>query len=96
MEPKQERANEHEVRITNRESATIKGVLHVESFDEEEIILDTNMGTLTVKGEGLHIKQLDLEQGDFEVEGLINAMQYTSVSKGKGAKGKGFLQRLLK
>ena len=35
---------DHEIRIINRESMTVKGVIHVESSDDEEIVLDTDLG----------------------------------------------------
>lgn len=89
---------DHEIRIMNRESITIKGVIHVESSDDEEVTLDTDMGLLVVKGEELQIKQLNLEDGSFSLEGTINGLQYTqgggSRSKNKG--GKSFLERLLR
>lgn len=85
----------HLVTITNREEVLITGVLHVDSFDDRKIILDTDLGTLTVNGEDLNIKQLNLEDGNFAVEGLITSLQY---APGRGArqKGQGFLERLLR
>lgn len=88
----------HSLHIENREQVTVQGVLAVESFDDQEIVLETEMGTLTLRGEDLHIKQLDLELGKFAVEGLINACQY-SVSRqrqGRPQRSRGFLERLLK
>ena len=66
----------HEVVVKAREQATISGVLHVSSFDDHEIILDTSLGALTVLGHELQIKQLDLAQGTFWVEGLIDSLAY--------------------
>lgn len=86
----------HEVNVINRERLLAKGVLHVNSFDDEEVVLDTEMGTLTIRGEDLHIKELSLEQGSFSVEGLIVGLQYSSGrTKGKG-KNKGIWDKLLK
>ncbi len=95
MDEKYKGEGEHQVIITNREFISIKGVLHVDSFDDQEIVLDTDLGTLTLKGEDLHIKQLDLEDGSFAVEGVLASLQY-SVSKGLKARGKGLLERLLR
>ncbi len=88
----------HSLQIANRESAVITGVLAVESFDDEEIVLETDMGGLTIRGEELHIKQLDLERGRFAVEGLINALQYSQARQraGRPNRSRGFLERLLK
>ena len=35
----------------------------MDSFDEQTVIVFTDMGELTVKGEGLHINRLSLEVG---------------------------------
>lgn len=89
--------SDHEVHIVNRETVTIKGVLHVESSDDEEIMLDTDLGLLTVRGQDLQIKQLNLDDGSFMLEGTINSVQYTAggSSHTKG-KGRTFWERLLR
>ncbi len=87
----------HEVTLVNREEAQISGVLHLTTFDDEQIVLDTELGTLTLKGEELHIKHLDLDAGKLLVEGLLTSLAY---GPGKGRpgrqKGRGLLERLLK
>jgi sporulation protein YabP len=89
---------QHSLNIINREQVTIQGVLAVESFDDEEIILETEMGTLTLRGEELHIKQLDLESGRFAVDGMISSCVYSTPRQrgGRSTKSRGFLERLLK
>ncbi len=87
---------QHEVVITNRETVTIRGVLHVESFDEQEVTLDTRLGTLILRGENLHIRQLDLDQGNFAVEGTVASLQYQAPNRDARDRGKGFLERLLR
>jgi len=91
-------AVEHSLRIINREQVSIEGVLSVESFDDGEIILETDLGTLTLRGEDLHIKQLDLESGRFAVDGLISLCAYSAPKQrgGRSAKPRGLLERLLK
>ncbi len=87
---------DHEVVLSNRERLTIRGVLNVDSFDEKEILLQTDLGSLCLKGENMHIKQLDLEQGEFAVEGLINSLEYSVAGRDARDRGKGFLERLLR
>ena len=36
--------------MENRERMSISGVLDVESFDEESVVVETEMGTLVIKG----------------------------------------------
>lgn len=90
-------ADHHELTIANREHVTVSGVLQVISFDDEEIILDTDLGTLNLKGEDLHIKQLNLDDGDLAIEGVVNSVTYAaSRVKGGKARAKGFLDRILR
>jgi sporulation protein YabP len=77
----------HQVILRAREQATIGGVLRVSSFDDHEIVLDTDLGTLTLLGHDLQIKQLDLAQGTFWVEGLIDSLAYAQTRKGDRRNG---------
>lgn len=88
----------HSLALQNRQRATMEGVLHVESFDDRQILLDTALGSLMLRGEQLQIRQFDLERGRFEVEGTIHALQYGPPLRGKdGARARsGWLQRLLR
>ena len=89
---------QHSLQVINRGQVQIQGVLGVESFDDEEIIIETEMGMLTLRGEELHIKQLDLDTRRFAVEGFVVSLVYATPKsrQGRPAKGRGFLERLLK
>lgn len=54
--------------LENREKLNITGVLDVLSFDDEMIIIETELGLLTIKGEKLKISKLSLDTSDFSVE----------------------------
>lgn len=87
------RGRVHAVELCNRETAAFTGVADVESFNEEEIVLLTDLGTIVLAGEGLHIVKLNLDDGVLEAEGRILALEYTDEPKmGK----KGFLSGLFK
>lgn len=83
----------HTLTLKSRKELVMEGVQHVGSFDESEITLETNMGMLILKGEGLHITQLNLDTGTLSAEGFFNAAIFTESRKGKG---KGILNRILK
>ena len=90
-------AKDHEIHVVNRERITVRGVLRVESFDDQEIVMDTDYGALTVHGEDLTIKQLDVEDGSFAVDGLVHGFQYSAdVGSRTRRKGKGILERLFR
>ncbi|HHY40116.1 MAG TPA: sporulation protein YabP [Syntrophaceticus sp.] len=88
---------DQELILTNRESLRTTGVQQVVSFDEQEIVLETGIGNLILKGDGMHITHLDLTAGELVVEGLITSLEF-SEQRGKKikAKGKSILQRLIK
>lgn len=87
----------HRVSIDEREHTAIEGVLNVESFDDREIILETELGILTIRGEDLHIAKLDLDEGQFAVNGLVWSLEYSAVGqRGVKGKGKGLLDRLFR
>jgi sporulation protein YabP len=88
----------HSLQVINREQALVQGVLAVESFDDEQIMMETDMGGLTIKGQDLHIKQLDLDSGHFAVDGFITSCVYSTPRQrgGRQTRGRSFLERLLK
>ncbi len=86
---------QHHVSITDREEMKVTGVSHVDSFDDEEVILETELGLLAVRGENLYIRHLDLEKGELSLEGLVIEMVYAE-DKGRKNKGKSFMERLFK
>ena len=68
----------HSVSVQMRKEMSIGGVRSVESFDENEVILKTLCGEMTVEGERLHIGVLDTEQrGVVTLSGRIDAVIYT-------------------
>jgi len=88
-------AANHKVFIQDREFLEITGVTNVEKFTDGEILLETVKGILNIKGEKMHMKQLNLEAGNISIEGYIKMLSYTEDVKEK-EKGKGLLQKLLK
>ena len=45
----------HNITINERKNIVISGVKKIESFDEEEFLLETAMGFLVIKGSELEI-----------------------------------------
>lgn len=62
--------------LKDRRRLMVSGVRHVESFNEECIVLDTENGLLVIRGAGLHINKLNVETSELDVEGDICAMEY--------------------
>ncbi len=91
-------SKEYRIMMTNRQHTVVEGVENVESFDDQEILLDTKMGLLILKGQNLHIVQLNLEDGTLVVDGHCKTLDFLDEKAAKSLKGrsKGFIQRILK
>lgn len=67
MEEKPDMQN-HRISLTGRQFGMITGVSDVVSFDVTEIVLETEMGMLMIKGKDLHVNRLTLEKGEVDIE----------------------------
>ncbi len=86
----------HRVEIFQREQIRLQGVVHVESFDEREVVIETDLGLLSLTGAEFHITSLDLDKGYMVIEGMFLAMEYSGMDGRSRQKDKGFLQRLFR
>ena len=81
--------NSDKIILTDREILDVNGVINVEKFTDDEIILETNQGQLQIKGEKMYMKQLSLDAGLIVVEGNIKALIYLKFhlqTKGKSTR----------
>ncbi len=83
----------HKIMLNNRERGTITGILDVLSFDENTIVLDTDMGLLTIRGKDLHVSRLTLEKGEIDIEGRTDSLAYSS-NEAHRKSGQSLLARL--
>ena len=63
--------------LENREKLTLSGVRDVLSFDDQIVIVETELGLLTIKGQNLKITKLSIDTGDVVVEGDILNLGYS-------------------
>ncbi|MBE6565725.1 MAG: sporulation protein YabP [Ruminococcaceae bacterium] len=75
-ENKQFESKLHTLSINNRQGARIEGVLEVIRFDENEVLLETVCGTLSIDGEGLSLSEWNTERGLASLDGRIDAVTY--------------------
>ena len=73
--------------LENREKLSISGVSDVLSFDDQIIIIETDLGLLTIKGENVRINKLSIDTSEVIVEGDISYLAYSNkeVEKGKSS-----------
>lgn len=70
----------HKIELDHLRSATVTGVKDVPTFTDKTIIVKLDGETLTLQGEGLSVKNLDLDSGKLHVLGKINTLKYTAQS----------------
>ena len=85
----------HGISLSERKNIVVTGVKKIESFDSEEFLMDTTLGFLNIKGEGLEIIKLDTYQGNVSIKGRVDSMLYTDAGLKKG-KEESFLGKLFK
>ena len=66
----------HGISINERKLIYITGVNKIESFDEEEFLLETNMGQLAIKGSSLEVVRLDTKDGVVSIKGNVDSFAY--------------------
>ncbi len=88
-------SSSHSVTINERKNIVITGVKKIDSFDNEEFLLETNMGYIIIKGEGLEIIKLDTYQGNVSIKGKVNSLSYMEHS-GKKEKEDNLFSKLFK
>lgn len=80
--------------LENREKLSISGVLDVLSFDDQVVIVETELGLLTVKGDNLRINKLSIDTSEVVVEGEIYNLAYSENDLDK--KSSGILGKIFK
>lgn len=79
--------------LENREKLSVSGVLDVESFNDECVIADTELGILIIKGTDLHINKLNIDNSELGIEGDIISCEYSDGARNKGG---GFFARMFR
>lgn len=80
-------AKSHKLMLSNRRTGNFTGILDVISFDLAEILLETELGMLHIKGKDLHVNRLNLEKGEVDIDGQIQSMEYSDVQGISAKKG---------
>ncbi len=80
--------------LENREKLSISGVIDVESFNDECVIVHTELGMLIIKGIDLHINKLNIDSSELGIEGDVISCEY---SDREGSRNRGsFFARLFR
>ncbi len=84
----------HEIKITDRSIISLSGINKISSFDDQEFLMESNMGVILLKGEGLEIIKLDTHDGNVKIKGKLISMAY--IENGKKEKEESILSKLFK
>ena len=85
----------HGISISERKNILVTGVKKIESFDNEEFLMDTTLGFLVIKGNGLQIIKLDTYQGNVSIKGTLDSLSYVA-RDGKKEKEETFISKLFR
>ena len=80
--------------MLERKTLVITGVKKIDTFDKVHFILDTTMGFMIIKGDGLELIKLDTLSGNVTIKGTINSLEY--VIENKKSNDEGIISRLFK
>lgn len=78
-------AQRHSILLEEREKLRVTGVSDVQSFDEEQVLLETVRGMLVVRGQGLHVERLQLEAGELIIQGEVGLLEYDDSVQPRGS-----------
>ncbi len=82
--------------LENREKLTISGVNDVLSFDDQVIVLETELGLLTVKGENIRVNKLSIDTSEVILEGEISYLAYSDKNQEKQKNNVSLLSKIFK
>ena len=80
--------------LENREKLNISGVIDVLSFDDQVVMVETELGLLTVKGEKLRINKLSIDTSEVIIEGDISYLAYSEKEREQNKTS--FISRIFK
>lgn len=86
-------STKHEVKIIDRGLIYLTGIDKIISFDSEEFLMESVMGIILLKGEGLEIVKLDTHDGVVSIKGVISSIVY---DEGKKKETESLLGKLFK
>ncbi len=82
----------HGIILEDRKILTLTGVKDVSGFDEQKVVLITELGELTIKGSDLRINDFSNDSGEISLEGNVDSLIYAEAKQTQG----GFFTKIFK
>ena len=73
--------SKHGIVLDDRKSMTLTGVKNVSDFNEQKIVLQTELGQLTITGRSLKLTSFSPKTGDLRLDGTIDSLVYADENK---------------
>ena len=90
MEEKVRVKRPHRLNMEDRKRIDFTGITDVVSFDPVKVVLESDYGHITIKGEGLHVNRLSVEKGELDLDSVCYS------EAGMKNKQDSFMSRLLR
>ena len=71
------------IKISDRKEVYLTNVDNVLSFNENEFLVETPLGTLKVIGKSLSIGKMDTDKKELNIKGSIDSISYIQSNKDK-------------
>ena len=88
-------AKTHKLSLDNRKQMNLTGIKDVVAFDLNQVLLESALGMIHIKGNDLKVTKLNIEKGEVNIGGNIDSIVYSDV-KAYGEKGKSFIKRMFR
>lgn len=71
------------IKVENRKSCYLEGVKKLDSFDDKEFLIETTDGYLHIKGKGLALGTMNMDEGILTIQGNIDSIVYINKTANK-------------
>lgn len=88
-------ARTHKLSLDNRKQMNLTGIKDVVSFDLNQVLLESTLGMIHIKGKDLKVTRLSIEKGEINIGGMVDSIVYSDV-KAYGEKSKSFVKRMFR
>ncbi|MBE7029432.1 MAG: sporulation protein YabP [Clostridia bacterium] len=78
-----EESRNQNILLEGRKRLEITGVKEVESFDDNSVVLITDLGTLSIKGNNIKIEKLNLDMEEISATGDFYSLEYLTDERTK-------------
>ncbi len=66
----------HDIKVVDRNFIHLTGIIKILSFNDEEFLLESNMGNIHIKGRNLEVIKMDTTDGNVKIKGHLDSLTY--------------------